>query len=253
LPCGSAETPSSLAVTAPAHRQPDRWLHGAQGLAPYGDLDGETETRGLADLADRCTQYVAAGARFAKWRAALRVGERTPSEAAVQRNAAQLAEYAAMSQACGLVPVVEPEVLIDGAHGIARSGAAAERALQATVAALWRQPVSLEAVLIKPMMVLPGADCAGPAVAPAAVARATLQAVRRCERPFVPLAAGAVAALQGAARGTCAGVRCADAACAARVCAPPRPVSSASHARRRPPHDAVPRGRQMRGTSPAGT
>ncbi len=184
---------------------------------------------------------------------ALRVGERTPSEAAVQRNAAQLAEYAAMSQACGLVPVVEPEVLIDGAHGIARSGAAAERALQATVAALWRQPVSLEAVLIKPMMVLPGADCAGPAVAPAAVARATLQAVRRCERPFVPLAAGAVAALQGAARGTCAGVRCADAACAARVCAPPRPVSSASHARRRPPHDAVPRGRQMRGTSPAGT
>ena len=238
----------------PGHRQPDCWLRGAQGLAPYGDLDGETETKGLADLAGRCTQYAAAGARFAKWRAALRVGERTPSEAAVQRNAAQLAEYAAVCQACGLVPVVEPEVLIDGGHGIARSGAVAERVLQATMAALWRQPVTLEAVLIKPMMVLPGADCAGPAAAPADVARATLQAVRRCGASFLAPGGRGCGGAAGRAGGACADMRCAGMACAVRACAPARPVSSGPHLGRRLSHDAgMPCGTQMCSTSPAGT
>ena len=85
-----------------------------------------------------------------------------------------------MRQACGLVPIVEPEVLIDGSHGMARSGAVSERVLQACVAALWQRPVTLEAVLLKPMMVLPGADHAGPPAAPAEVAQATLTAMRRC-------------------------------------------------------------------------
>lgn len=86
-------------------------------------------------------------------------------------------------QACGLVPIVEPEVLIDGGHSIARSGAVAERVLQACVAALWQRPVTLEAALLKPMMVLPGADHAGPPTAPGEVAQATLTAMRRCFAP----------------------------------------------------------------------
>ena len=75
---------------------------------------------------------------------------------------------------------MEPEVLVDGSHGIARSGAVAERVLQACVAALWQRPVVLEATLLKPMMVLAGADYVGPRAAPSEVALATLTAVRRC-------------------------------------------------------------------------
>ena len=82
-------------------------------------------------------------------------------------------------QACGLVPIVEPEVLIDGGHGIERSGAVAERVLQACVAALWRRSVLLEAVLLKPMMVMPGADHPGPRASPEAAAQATLRVLRR--------------------------------------------------------------------------
>ena len=72
-----------------------------QGLVPFGSVEGETETKGLSGLAERCTRFREAGARFAKWRAALRIsGQQGPSEAAVQRNAEQLAEYAAVCQAC---------------------------------------------------------------------------------------------------------------------------------------------------------
>ena len=81
----------------------------AQGLAPFGKMEGETETRGLAGLAERCARYRQAGARFAKWRAALRIaGEHGPSDAAVQRNAEQLAEYAAVCQARGPPPAPPP-------------------------------------------------------------------------------------------------------------------------------------------------
>ncbi|KAK9839825.1 hypothetical protein WJX81_004472 [Elliptochloris bilobata] len=158
-----------------------------EGLVPFGEVEGETETRGLGGLAERCRRYRRAGVRFAKWRAALRIsGEHGPSEAAAQRNAEQLAEYAAVCQACGLVPIVEPEVLIDGSHGIERSGAAAERVLQACVAALWRSNVVLEATLLKPMMVMPGADHTGSCAWPKEVAQATLTALRRSVPPAVP-------------------------------------------------------------------
>lgn len=83
-------------------------------------------------------------------------------------------------QACGLVPIVEPELLIEGTHDIEVSQRAAETVLQACIAALWRQGVILEAVLLKPQMVMPGSEWQGPAPSPMDIARHTLQALYRC-------------------------------------------------------------------------
>eukprot|EP00882_Tetradesmus_deserticola_P012056 GHRQ01012770.1.p2 GENE.GHRQ01012770.1~~GHRQ01012770.1.p2 ORF type:complete len:178 (+),score=55.05 GHRQ01012770.1:560-1093(+) len=133
--------------------------HGMQGLVPFEGHDlatGETSTRGLDALAAAAAGYRQAGARFAKWRAALRVdaGRGFPSERAVELNAQQLAQYAAVCQAAGLVPIVEPEVLIDGAHSAAEFGRVSERVIGATVAQLWRQGVQLEGCLLKPQMII---------------------------------------------------------------------------------------------------
>lgn len=164
-----------------------------EGLRPMigvpGTLEGETDTKGLEGLLERCKQYRAEGARFAKWRAALKVagdGRTGPSEAALDANAAQLAEYAAVCHAAGLVPIVEPEVLIDGAHDMAASEAATTRAVGACVAHLLRRGVALEAVLVKPQMVIPGVEWDGPRPSPELVAEATLRALRRSLPPAVP-------------------------------------------------------------------
>jgi fructose-bisphosphate aldolase class I len=133
------------------------------GLEPLdGGAPGETVTRGLDGLAARAAVWKGAGASFAKWRAALRVGAggAPPSPAAIAANASQLAEYAVVCQAAGLVPIVEPEVLIDGPHGAPASAAALEAVLKGVVSALVSSGARLEALLIKPTPVLPGADCA---------------------------------------------------------------------------------------------
>lgn len=156
-----------------------------QGLKPLREeYPGETETKGLDGLLDRCKLYREQGARFAKWRAALKV---PPSEHALEINAVQLAEYAQICHQAGLVPLVEPELVIDGDH----DADAAERATIDTISAcithLRRLNVPLEAVLLKPQMVIPGIDNkTGPRPAPEEVAERTLRALRQCVPPEIP-------------------------------------------------------------------
>ncbi|KAI8464893.1 MAG: fructose-bisphosphate aldolase [Monoraphidium minutum] len=158
-----------------------------EGLVPLeGGEPGETSTRGLETLEASCREYAAAGARFAKWRAALKVVEGScPSQLAVETNATQLAEYAAICQSAGLVPIVEPELLIDGPHSAEVFAEASERVICACVAALWRRGVALEACLLKPQMVVQGTECAASKAGPKAVAAATLRVMRRAVPPAV--------------------------------------------------------------------
>lgn len=158
------------------------------GLRPLDGSDAETYTSGIDTLAERCAQYVRDGARFAKWRAALRVCERRgyPSPHAVKVNADLLARYASTAQKAGLVPIVEPEILIDGTHTQEASAVAARTVLAAVYDVLREHGVALQATLLKPMMVLPGRDHdAREAVSALAVARATLDVVKDVVPPEV--------------------------------------------------------------------
>ncbi|GFR50055.1 hypothetical protein Agub_g12196 [Astrephomene gubernaculifera] len=158
-----------------------------EGLAPLpGGGEGETFTRGLEGLREACGEYVRAGARFAKWRATLKVTDQLPSPAAVQRNAEDLAAYAKICQDCGLVPIVEPELLIDGDHSQERFAAASQQVLSAVVSCLLSSGVALEGCLLKPQMVLPGADATGGGAGPEQVARATVEVMRRVIPPALP-------------------------------------------------------------------
>jgi fructose-bisphosphate aldolase, class I len=128
------------------------------GLEPMAESAQETVTLGLHGLEERCQEYYQRGARFTKWRAALKIDQALglPSEAAVRANALSLAKYAKIAQSCGLVPIVEPEILIDGTHGAELSSAVSERVIAACYVALREEGVLLEATLLKPMMILPG-------------------------------------------------------------------------------------------------
>ncbi len=116
----------------------------------------ELVTEGLDGLRDRLAEYVGMGARFAKWRAVITIGESIPSRACIAANAHALARYAALCQEAGLVPIVEPEVLMDGTHSLERSRSVTEEALHAVFDELHVQGVLLEGMLLKPNMVLPG-------------------------------------------------------------------------------------------------
>ena len=129
---------------------------GAKGLA---GRPGERITEGLDDLRGRLKDYAAMGARFAKWRAVLTVGEGTPSRGCIEANAQALARYAALCQEAGLVPIVEPEILMTGTHTMAECRAATERALHSVFNHLYEQGVLLEGVILKPNMVLAGLIC----------------------------------------------------------------------------------------------
>ncbi|KAI7844816.1 hypothetical protein COHA_001695 [Chlorella ohadii] len=157
-----------------------------EGLVPLEGCPGETSTRGLEGLASACAEYASAGARFAKWRAALKVGGGCPSEKAIEINAAQLAEYAAICQAQGLVPIVEPELLIDGDHTLAQFAEASTRVISRCVAHLWQKNVVLEATLLKPQMCIPGADHTGEKPTSDVIADETLRVMRRCVPAAVP-------------------------------------------------------------------
>ena len=132
------------------------------------------------------------GARFAKWRAVIRIGEALPSSTCVQVNAHALARYAALCQEQGLVPIVEPEVLMDGSHTIARCEEVTGNVLQATFNALFEQRVSLEGMLLKPNMVIAAKQCPQQASVEE-VALATL----RCLRRHVPAAVPGIVFLSG--------------------------------------------------------
>ena len=153
---------------------------------------GETVTEGLDNLAKRCAEYVKLGAKFAKWRAVITIGEGIPSAACVTANAHALARYAAICQAAGLVPIVEPEVLMDGDNTIERCEEVTEWTLRETFAALANQRVSFEKMVLKPSMVISGKKC--PKQAPVReVAERTLVVLRRT----VPAAVPGIAFLSG--------------------------------------------------------
>jgi fructose-bisphosphate aldolase class I len=146
---------------------------------------GETVTEGLDGLAKRCAEYLKLGARFAKWRAVITIGAGIPSQACITANAHALARYAAICQAAGLVPIVEPEVLMDGDHSIERCAEVTEATLHTVFAALHHQRVSLEGMLLKPNMVLSGKSCPHQAGVQE-VAEATVRSLRRTVPAAVP-------------------------------------------------------------------
>lgn len=163
-----------------------------RGAHPLAGAEGELVTEGLDGLAARFAEYAALGARFSKWRAELTITERTPSAYAVHVNAHALARYAAISQAAGLVPIVEPEVMMEGAHDIARCFDVTQAVHEALFEELARQHVLLEGCLLKTNMVLSGKEAPRRA-SPDEVAAETL----RCFRRTVPAAVPGIVFLSG--------------------------------------------------------
>lgn len=164
-----------------------------KGVQPLPGTDGETVTQGIADLGDRCKKYYDQGARFAKWRAVLHIKDSgAPTQLAIDQNAATLARYAAICQANGLVPIVEPEVLMDGEHTLERSAVVTEKILAACYKLLSDHHVMLEGTLLKPNMVRSGADCKAPC-GPQDIARATVRVLQHT----VPVAVPGITFLSG--------------------------------------------------------
>ena len=162
---------------------------GAKDLAGH---PGEKVTEGLDGLRERLAQYAQMGARFAKWRAVIALGDGIPSRGCIEANAQALARYAALCQEAGLVPVVEPEILMDGDHALARCAQITEEVLRAVFEQLYVQQVTLEGMLLKPNMVLPGLACPAPATVDE-VADATVKVLLRA----VPAAVPGIAFLSG--------------------------------------------------------
>jgi fructose-bisphosphate aldolase class I len=153
---------------------------------------GEKITEGLDGLRDRLAEYSQMGARFAKWRAVIAVGDGIPSRGCIEANAHALARYAALCQEAGLVPVVEPEVLMDGEHTLERCGEVTEEVLRTVFHELYTQRVALEGMLLKPNMVVPGLACPQQEAVDE-VADATV----RCLLRAVPAAVPGIAFLSG--------------------------------------------------------
>ena len=164
----------------------DRSTHALAGT------QGEVVTDGLDGLRGRLAEYHGLGARFTKWRAVIAIGEKIPSNYCIDVNAHALGRFAALSQEAGLVPIVEPEVLMDGSHSIDRCFDATERALRCTFEELAAQRVNLEGMLLKPNMVLSGHE-APERAAPAEVAERTLT----CFKRIVPAAVPGIVFLSG--------------------------------------------------------
>jgi len=162
------------------------------GLIPLPGTNGETVTQGLDDLDKRCANYYKLGARFTKWRCALKIGPNEPSELSIQANAETLARMAVISQMNGLVPIVEPEILMDGDHDLNRAIQAAEKVLTATYARCHLHGLYLEGSLLKPNMVCAGSDCTTK-YSPQDVALATVTAFKRT----VPSAIAGITFLSG--------------------------------------------------------
>jgi fructose-bisphosphate aldolase class I len=163
-----------------------------EGAKPLAFYPGETITEGLDGLRERLKDYFALGARFAKWRAVLKIGEGCPTAYAVEANAHALARYATLCQEAGLVPIVEPEVLMDGAHDLERCADVTEYVLKTVFTQLYEARVWLQGMVLKPNMVVPGKECPRQA-SPDEVARATLRVLKNC----VPVAVPGIAFLSG--------------------------------------------------------
>jgi fructose-bisphosphate aldolase class I len=162
------------------------------GAKPLAGHPGETVTEGLDGLRERLAEYAGMGARFAKWRGVIAIDKGLPTRACIRVNAHALARYAALCQEAGIVPIVEPEVLMDGDHSLARCAEVTEEVLHRTFAELRAQGVLLEGMLLKPNMVLPGQKAATQDSVEA-VAEATVGCLLRT----VPAAVPGVAFLSG--------------------------------------------------------
>jgi len=162
---------------------------GAKDMAGH---PGERITEGLDGLRGRLADYARRGARFAKWRAVLAVGDALPSRGCIEANAQALARYAALCQEAGLVPVVEPEVLMDGEHTLERCRAVTEDLLRTVFEHLYTQRVALEGMILKPNMVLPGSTCRRQETVEEAA-----DATVRCLLRAVPAAVPGIAFLSG--------------------------------------------------------
>lgn len=162
------------------------------GAKPLAFCPGETVTEGLDNLPKRCAEYVKLGAKFAKWRAVIDIGADLPSSTSIAANAHALARYAAICQEAGLVPIVEPEVLMDGDHTIERCEQVTEWTLNAVYEALYMNRVSLEGSVLKPSMVISGKKCSRQAGVDE-VAERTVRTLKRT----VPAAVAGIAFLSG--------------------------------------------------------
>ncbi|RMG99476.1 MAG: fructose-bisphosphate aldolase class I [Deltaproteobacteria bacterium] len=156
-----------------------------KGAKPLAGFPGEKVTEGLDGLRDRLKEYSDLGAKFAKWRAVIAIGSGLPTAFCIEANAHALARYAALCQEAGLVPIVEPEVLMDGDHDIDRCDEVTRATLHEVFGALFRHRVDLEGMLLKPNMVLPGKDCPKKASVQE-VAERTVAALRACVPAAVP-------------------------------------------------------------------
>ena len=164
-----------------------------KGTKPLPFYPGEKITEGLDGLADRLAEYKQLGARFAKWRAVIEIDENAiPSTFGIRANAQVLARYAALCQSLDLVPIVEPEVLMDGAHGIERCEVVTSAVLETVFSELDAQRVVFEGMLLKPNMIIPGKKCPQQASAQE-VAEATI----RCMKRYVPAAVPGIVFLSG--------------------------------------------------------
>jgi fructose-bisphosphate aldolase class I len=156
-----------------------------KGLQPLANAAGDKVTQGLDGLAERLQTYKTQGARFAKWREVYPISDHNPTALGLDVNAEMLARYAAICQTEGFVPIVEPEVLIDGDHSIERSAEVIETVLHSVFHALHRHRVVLECIVLKPSMVTPGKESSSRAT-PEQVAEATIKVFRRVVPAAVP-------------------------------------------------------------------
>jgi fructose-bisphosphate aldolase class I len=162
------------------------------GAKPLAGFPHETITEGLDGLRERLAEYYKLGARFAKWRAVIDIGDGYPTQFAIDANAHALARYAALCQEANIVPIVEPEVLMDGAHTIERCDEVTSAVLASVFYQLHSHRVHLEGMILKPNMVISGKKCATRAT-PQQVAEATV----RCLKRYVPSAVPGIAFLSG--------------------------------------------------------
>jgi fructose-bisphosphate aldolase class I len=162
------------------------------GTKPLPNFPGEVITEGLDGLAGRLAEYHKLGARFAKWRAVIDIADGIPTRTCIESNAELLARYATLCQEAGIVPIVEPEVLMDGAHSIERCEEVTSAVLQEVFDRLYAHRVYLEGMILKPNMVISGQKN-GSRAAPAQVAEATVRVLKR----HVPAAVPGIAFLSG--------------------------------------------------------
>lgn len=156
-----------------------------KGLIPFVTNPSEKITQGLDGLGDRLVAYKKQGARFAKWRDVYTISNATPSYALIKANAELLARYAAVCQANDIVPIVEPEVLMDGDHNILRNAEVSEFVLQEVFHALYIHQVSLEHMILKPNMVIPAKQCSNQSNAEQ-IAELTVRTLKRTVPSAVP-------------------------------------------------------------------